>query len=150
MTVTSKDGSGRTPARGWFLALVSVTLAAALIGCGDDGHRDAASGLPAGESGLDLPAITAGPDGAVWFIQTTTDPKLPSEAIGRLALGGHCARIPLRHMHVGATDLTAGPDGAMWVTQQSRYSIARVTEHGSISRIPAQARDGARQHHQGT
>jgi virginiamycin B lyase len=89
--------------------------------------------LPAGDAGLELPAIAPGPGNTVWFIQKSSDAGLPPEALGRLDPEGGYTRIPLRHKRAGATRLVAGPDGAMWVTQQARYSIARVTSEGEVA-----------------
>lgn len=86
--------------------------------------------LPGGEGGLTFSGITAGRDGALWFVQKADDPEIAPEAVGRLEVDGRYMRIPIPHDVAGANRIAAGPDKAVWFTQSSRHSIGRLTQTG--------------------
>jgi virginiamycin B lyase len=68
-------------------------------------------------------AITAGPDGALWF----TD----DGGIGRITTAG-----VVTHYDLGSSDMesiTVGPDGALWFTNRGNNSIGRVTTAGIVT-----------------
>ena len=68
-------------------------------------------------------AITAGPDGALWFTEADAD------QIGRITTDGAITEFPLPSrgtMHAHPTAIAAGPDGAVWFTQPLRESIGRI------------------------
>ena len=76
-------------------------------------------------------AITAGPDGAIWFADWH------GNQIGRIALGG-----PLTEYAVpgypypgayGPSSITAGPDGAVWFGDPAQLKIGRITTSGTIT-----------------
>jgi len=84
--------------------------------------------LPAG---ITTPsAITAGPNGNLWFIAGTT--------IGRITAQGSAVAIATI---AGAIDLAAGADGNLWVTiceagSGGAHAIARLTPAGDVTQFP--------------
>ena len=87
------------------------------------------SALPHSASG---PAgITTGPDGNLWFTEST------GNAIGRIATDGTGvtefalptpARTPL--------GITTGPDGNLWFTESTGNAIGRITTAGTVTEFP--------------
>jgi uncharacterized protein (TIGR03437 family) len=72
-------------------------------------------------------AITAGPDGALWFIESG------NSKIGRITTSGAVTEIPLPASVVpyGAYGIAAGPDGALWFTEYyGGNGIVRLTTAG--------------------
>ena len=70
-------------------------------------------------------AITAGPDGALWFTNYGND------SIGRITTGG----VVTNYTGTGISNpqgITAGPDGALWVTNGGN-SIGRITTGGVVT-----------------
>jgi len=85
-------------------------------------------------SGLHLPAaITAGPDGAVWFADDYGN-KIgritPNGTVTEYALPG-CSSYPGA---CGPLALTAGPDGAVWFSVG--FGLGRITTSGAITEYP--------------
>jgi hypothetical protein len=75
-------------------------------------------------------AITAGPDGALWFTQN------PS-SIGRITTAGVItAEYPLPTYDPVLLGITAGPDGALWFTEYQTNQIGRITTAGAITEYP--------------
>jgi streptogramin lyase len=82
--------------------------------------------------------ITAGPDGALWFVETGAN----INKIGRITTAGAITEYPLSNPNgfvPGSTGsgITAGPDGALWFTELNK--IGRITTTGAITEfsIPA-------------
>lgn len=73
-------------------------------------------------------AITAGPDGALWF---TTEQYQPDAFIGRIATDG---TITLFNDPNGSypQGITTGPDGALWFGE-SNGTIGRITTQGDVT-----------------
>lgn len=68
--------------------------------------------------------IITGPDGALWFTESTVN------QIGRVSIaGGHVtiAEYTTPTLKAEPTDITVGPDGALWFTEGSANRIGRVT-----------------------
>jgi virginiamycin B lyase len=82
--------------------------------------------LPAGSQPF---AITAGPDGAIWFTENGTN------KIGRLSVDGSqfndvATPTPLARPE----GIAPGPDGALWFTESSASNrIGRITTAGAIT-----------------
>jgi virginiamycin B lyase len=72
-----------------------------------------------------LYAITAGPDGALWFTA--------SGGIGRMTTAGAVTVYPVPSY--GGDAITAGPDGALWFTANS-FGIGRITTVGAVTVYP--------------
>ena len=73
-----------------------------------------------------LSAITAGPDGNLWF----TD---PTGGIGRLTPSGASTCFALGYL-ANPTGIVAGPDGNLWFKQGD--DIGRITTAGTVTLFP--------------
>ena len=70
--------------------------------------------------------ITAGPDGALWFTESSTN------KIGRITTDGAITEFgPFASISFFLGDITAGPDGALWFTAFDQ--IGRITTAGTIT-----------------
>jgi streptogramin lyase len=106
--------------RGLVTGLVAMLLTPAAAGAIDE--------YPV-SPGLNPGGITAGPDGALWFLEEGTS------TIGRITTAGavtHHHPVPTGPASlVSALDqITAGPDGALWFTQPRDNQIGRMTTAG--------------------
>ncbi|MFO0890758.1 MAG: Ig-like domain-containing protein [Isosphaeraceae bacterium] len=85
-------------------------------------------------------ALTAGPDGSLWFTSNAEE----TIRIGRMTLDGQVTMfaIPSSPDHLGG--ITAGPDGNVWFTMSTSDpdtdaksgSVAKVTPDGRITEYP--------------
>jgi virginiamycin B lyase len=114
------------PAVGLATALVAVLLLPAAAGAIDE--------FPV-PGGGDPGGITAGPDGALWFVEEG------SSEIGRITPTG----VVTNEYPVSTTSgadpnrldqITVGPDGALWFTEPRDNSIGRITTAGAITEFP--------------
>lgn len=78
--------------------------------------------IPSGAS-----AITAGPDGALWFAD--------NNRIGRITTSGSFSSFHLPIPTVVA-DMTTGADGNLWFTDYITDSIGRLTTSGTVTQFP--------------
>jgi|SRR6516165_1958806 len=85
-------------------------------------QSDPISGIP----------ITAGPDGALWFVEGAAN------KIGRITTAGTISEFPLPTPNSFPVGITAGPDGALWFTERYGNKIGRITTAGTISEFPLQ------------
>ena len=88
-------------------------------------------------------AITAGPDGALWFtvqdcIGNGTTPCNPFGQIGRITTSGAVTTFPV----LEPDDIAAGPDGALWFTESIAGSIGRITTSGVVTEYPGPSGSG--------
>jgi streptogramin lyase len=74
-------------------------------------------------------AITAGPDGNLWFTEFF------GNKIGRITPGGTITEFPLAASS-GPSGIIAGPDGNLWFTEYSGGKIGRITPGGTITEFP--------------
>jgi streptogramin lyase len=81
--------------------------------------------------------ITAGPDGAVWFTQTTG-------RVGRLAPDGRFTEFQIPTPHAIPHGITTGPDGALWFAE-SAGKLGRITTAGAITEFTIPQGSGADQ-----
>ncbi len=66
-------------------------------------------------------AITAGPDGNLWFTESAAN------AIGMFNPVTHAiSEFPLPTSHAGIADITAGSDGNLWFTEQTANQIGKI------------------------
>ena len=79
-----------------------------------------------------LSAITAGPDGNLWF----TD---PTGGIGRLTPSGASTCFALGYL-ANPTGIVAGPDGNLWFKQGD--DIGRITTAGTVTLFPIPTSSG--------
>jgi len=85
-------------------------------------QSDPISGIP----------ITAGPDGALWFVEGAAN------KIGRITTAGTISEFPLPTPNSFPVGITAGPDGALWFTERYGNKLGRITTAGTISEFPLQ------------
>ena len=79
--------------------------------------------------------ITAGPDGALWFTETS------SNKIGRITTAGVITEYSVPTDSGLPAIITAGPDGALWFTESNRNKIGRITTAGVITEYPVPTPD---------
>jgi virginiamycin B lyase len=93
--------------------------------------------LPPNSTGGGVDALTAGPDGAMWF--------LTREAIGRITMSGEVTEFP--HERVWGPfenslgSMVVGPDGNLWFVGATpgvvpAAAIDRITTSGQVTEIP--------------
>jgi virginiamycin B lyase len=120
------------PAVGLATALVAVFLFPAAAGAIDE--------FPV-PGGGDPGGITAGPDGALWFVEEG------SSEIGRITTAGVVTHefpvstapgpVPPDPALPSRLDqITHGPDGALWFTEPADNTIGRITTAGAITEFP--------------
>jgi virginiamycin B lyase len=73
-------------------------------------------------------AITAGPDGALWF----TESGVGGHGIGRITTDGSVTEFPIADGNQ-FTSIATGPDGALWFPDNQRNTIYRMTTFGTIT-----------------
>ena len=74
--------------------------------------------------------IVAGPDGAVWFVETAVN------KIARISSDGIITEYPVPTAHAIDRDqgfLAMGPDGALWFNEDRVNQIGRITVAGEIT-----------------
>jgi virginiamycin B lyase len=102
--------------------LLAVAIAVPLGGAGATLTARAAGASVAlyTDAGLSAPgSIAAGPDGALWFLNSNAN------GIGRITTSGMFSYFTDPGHTLGTGDVTAGPDGAMWFTNLDA-SIGRI------------------------
>ncbi len=108
--LNSPDSNG-----GWFSKIGRITMSGAIT----------EYPLP---DPMSLPsAITAGPDGALWFIESGNG------KVGRITTSGSITEFvePASVQTYGAWGITPGPDGALWLTEYyGGNGIVRLTTAG--------------------
>jgi serine/threonine protein kinase/streptogramin lyase len=72
-------------------------------------------------------AITAGPDGNLWFTEYT------GNKIGRITPSGIITEFPSPTPNSNLREIHTGPDGNLWFTEQSGNKIGRITPSGTIT-----------------
>jgi hypothetical protein len=83
--------------------------------------------FPIPTAGSQPSGITVGPDGALWFTETS------GNNIGRITTAGVVKEFPIRTAYSSPSGITAGPDGALWFTETSGNNIGRITTAGVIT-----------------
>jgi virginiamycin B lyase len=73
-------------------------------------------------------AITAGPDGQLWFVD--------SAQIGAITSLGVVTLTPAPNAGGAGSVIATGLDGALWFTEPSGNRIGRVTTNGDVLEIP--------------
>lgn len=85
-------------------------------------------------SSANISDLTAGPDGALWFINCL-ETSCASFAIGRMTLVGGFVEYPTPGMTPAA--ITPGPDGQMWFTDPLTNNIGRICASVSSGNCPS-------------
>jgi streptogramin lyase len=107
-----------------FLALFGAGLAG-VVRC------QAITEFPLPSSGAGVGAITAGPDGNLWFVENAAN------AIGRISPSGVVAEFPIPTAGSGPASIAAGSDGNLWFTESQGNKIGRISASGLITEFPA-------------
>ncbi len=81
-------------------------------------------------SAKNLQAITAGPDGNLWF----TD--IDGNQIGRITPSGTVTTFALPTPGSRPGEITVGPDHNLWFTETKGDRIGRITPSGTITEFP--------------
>ena len=76
--------------------------------------------------------IAAGPDGNLWFTETTAT----SNQIGRITTAGVVTEFSIPTAFSYPVGITAGPDGNLWFTEQYANQIGRITTAGVVTEFP--------------
>ena len=75
--------------------------------------------------------IKVGPDGALWFVETT------AQQIGRIGVDGTVTEFPLPDEGIteGQGFIAVGPDGALWFNMDDTNQLGRITSAGEITHV---------------
>ncbi len=73
--------------------------------------------------------IKVGPDGAIWFVETT------SQQIGRIDKDGKVTEFPLPNGGIAEDQgfIAVGPDGALWFNEEDAGKLGRITVTGEVT-----------------
>jgi virginiamycin B lyase len=95
------------------------------------------SEFPLAGKELELTAITAGPDGNVWFTERGAN------KIGRVTPSGQIAEFAISTEGASPSGIAAGPDGNVWFTEQGSNpaAIGRITPSGQVTEFPLEGED---------
>ena len=74
--------------------------------------------------------ITAGPDGALWFTESSAN------KIGRVTTAGTFTEFSIPTASTKPFDIAPGPDGNLWFTEENGNNVGRITTTGIISEFP--------------
>ncbi len=80
-------------------------------------------------------AITAGPDGNLWFTEEV------GNKIGRITISGIITEFPLPTQG-DPHEIIAGADGAFWFTEGKANQIGRITTTGVVTEFPVPTSQG--------
>jgi len=109
-------------------AIISILLAAATIGAlSGRAFSQTIEEFPVPTPGSSPQFIAAGPDGNLWFTESSAD------RIGRISPGGVIVEFPLPSSGSEPWRITTGPDGALWFTELLGNRIGRISVEGQIS-----------------
>src|SRR5215217_2931706 len=75
--------------------------------------------------------IKVGPDGALWFVETTT------QQIGRISTEGVVTEFPLEEGGIAEAQgfIAVGPDGALWFNMDDANQLGRITPTGEVTQF---------------
>jgi streptogramin lyase len=114
----------------WFGALGSDQPGSSLIGRVTTAGN--VSTFPIGTSAsADVEGIVAGPDRALWFVETS------GNKIGRITTSGVVTEYSIPTTGSTPIGITAGPDGALWFTESEGYNIGRITTGNATGLVSA-------------
>jgi virginiamycin B lyase len=89
-------------------------------------------------TGASIPTgIIAGPDGALWFTESSTN------KIGRVTTSGSFTEYPVPTASSSPLAIVNGPDGALWFVESTANKIGRITTSGAITefQVPGLGQD---------
>lgn len=117
------------------LALALTLLATGLPATAEAGsERGKVSEYPLAR-GTHAQALTAGPDGNIWFAGLNYGPAGVTDILGKVTPKGKVTefRLGTHAANVGLADIAVGPEGNLWFTQGGRAKIGRSTTAGAIT-----------------
>src|SRR5262245_8416606 len=114
----------------WLLDSDSSTPRVVQVDAGDTVTREVS--LPVQLTDFDFGGLAAGPDGSVWFTESSHSPD-KHDAIGRVTAKGAYERWRLPRVQSSPGRSTEGPDGALWFTEELGHRIGRITADGKIT-----------------
>lgn len=79
-------------------------------------------------------AITQGPDGNMWFLETATG----ANKIAKITAAGTITEYPLPTSNAFPSALVSGPDGNLWYDDESS-NLGKVTTSGTVTLYPMSA-----------
>ena len=82
---------------------------------------------PTPTTGSNPYVITAGPDGNLWFAESSAN------KIGRITPTGAITEFPIPTSGSGAFGITAGPDGNLWFVESNANQIGQITPSGVVT-----------------
>jgi streptogramin lyase len=121
------------------LVLVCLLLILSLVATAGAARAAQITEFPLGPNDFSPEAITAGPDGNMWFTNTEGLGQNSTREIDRITPEGQITTFPLPSSSGNILrSITAGPDGNLWFTEGSGR-IGRITPAGELGelRIPA-------------
>jgi virginiamycin B lyase len=80
--------------------------------------------------------IAVGPDGAIWFTESSYFADTGRNKIGRITKDGVVTEFSIPTSDSGPFGIVAGPDGALWFTESLSSKIGRMTTAGGITEFP--------------
>ena len=125
---------------GWVLAVPMAGVVGVVAPGGAVGKKGQVTEFSAGITPSAQPeAITAGPDGNLWFIEER------GERIGRITPTGEITEFSAGSaVELAGSGITAGPDGNVWFTERTDRAsdliedrIARITPTGELTEFSA-------------
>ena len=109
------------------LALVGIFCAAAALAPAKL-HAQAVTTFAVPASvGSNLPGLTTGPDGALWFTDASRN------QIGRVTLSGTFTTFAVPTNNSGLNRIQPGADGNLWFNESQANQIGRITTAGTIT-----------------
>jgi|SRR5580658_572764 virginiamycin B lyase len=81
----------------------------------------------------DVYSVTAGPDGAMWYVPAIPFGATGGPKIGRMTTAGATTEYPLPDPNSYPQFITKGPDGALWFTDLGTNMIGRITTAGAVT-----------------
>jgi streptogramin lyase len=84
--------------------------------------------VPTADAGLG--AITAGPDGNLWFLENIDGGN--AAQIGKITPAGTVTEYSAGPLISGLDDIAAGPDGNLWFTCQNNCGVGYITTSGDV------------------
>src|SRR5215469_15546047 len=111
----------------WLAAMVGVAASLQLVSSTAAASHPVSQTITQVANSVSHPqGITAGPDGALWFTNQSTN------SIGRITTSGTVSNFTGNGIS-GPDGITAGPDGALWFTDYNNSSIGRITTGGNVT-----------------
>jgi virginiamycin B lyase len=74
--------------------------------------------------------ITVGPDGNLWFTEST------GNRVGRITTAGAVTEFALPTANSEPWGITVGPDGNLWFTERIGNRVGRITPAGAVTEFP--------------